>query len=194
MDKNALFHEPISQFSLSQSYSEKRELSALYEIETQKYLNAGGVIELVTGPTLAQLKLSYNNIPVTDPARQKRVHKASEHYGLNKELAREQGRATFVGAQCKKCSGYDRWVKNGGCIVCKPSGGTEFSNIRKRAGEAKKHAEVNDLPTYNGLPCGKCGATLRETYHGDCVACIRETKQSLVRARNARRKNEPKPE
>jgi len=194
MDKNALFHEPISQFSPSQSFDAKRAESARLEIETQKYLNAGGVIELVTGPTLAQLKESYNGNPVTDPARQKRVHKASDHYGMNKELAREQGRDTFVGAQCKKCSGYDRWVKNGGCVTCKPAGGTEFANVRRRASEAKKNAEINDLPNYIGMPCGKCGETLRETYHGDCVACIRETKQSLVRARNARRKNEPKPE
>lgn len=158
--------------SPSSRASERHELDEM----VNAFLRKGGSIEIVTQPTMAEIKRKFNNAAGSEEKARENAQKYRNHSLLNLEAAQDAGRETFIGFACKKCGGTDRYVKGRhACVVCFPR--TEMP-ARTKAMYARKEARQADEKSYIGQPCAVCGCTERNT---DTGACIKYYSHSAIR-------------
>jgi hypothetical protein len=137
------------------------------DAQVNEFLRSGGRIEVVSHQTIPQIKESF--LQYTGRATEQNIKNAQKHkhqFLMNKEIAIENGKPTFIGLVCKKCGGSERWTKRGGCVKCAPE---PTAADRTKVMHARKAASQADAPTYVGSACTFCGCTTRETITGKCA-------------------------
>lgn len=167
MTKDDLFHKPV--LGEAESWSHKRRESEKLDLQVQQFLAGGGSITQVEQPTVADIKLTYNNKPISEDLQGK-ANKASQHAQLNKDTARESGRKTFIGMRCKKCGDkFERWVENSACTTCNPI--DPSMSPKTLARKALSAAMRKGEEAYCGSQCKVCGTSRRTVANSECIQC-----------------------
>jgi len=167
MNKAEMMHR--FEDDLGSTAAAKRAMSAKLELQTMAFLDAGGKIDVIQHQTIEDLKLSYNNKP-TSPEQSAKAGNHMKHSQLNRDLALENGKPTYIGLICKKCSNsYDRWTKTKECTTCSPD--DPAMNPKTLARAARMAAMKRGEEVYNGRACPVCKTTRKLIDNGNCIQC-----------------------
>jgi len=148
----------------------KRAMSARLEAQTMAFLSAGGRITIAENRPIAEIKLQYNNKPVS-PEHQAKAGAHLKHSQLNRDLAIEGGHPKYMGAIiCRKCTvSYERWTKTKQCTTCWPR--DPSINPKQDAMRARQAAINRGDEVYEGRPCTVCKTVRRLIDNGSCIEC-----------------------